>query len=97
MTHNQLVEEKHAVQKALLHYERKHGRPVSVLDREKNRDNLFDGTLLQQNSDNKNVMRPIYNYYRDIKKLLSVHEGRQRVCLLYVLLIIYYCFSLRNY
>ena len=35
MTHNQLMEEKHAVQKALLHYERKHGRPVSVLDREK--------------------------------------------------------------
>ena len=35
MTHDQLVAEKHTVQKALLHYERNHGRPVSVLDREK--------------------------------------------------------------
>lgn len=37
MTHDQLVAEKHTVQKALLHYERNYGRPVSVLDREKKR------------------------------------------------------------
>lgn len=50
MTHEQLLDEKTAVQKALLHIEGAFGRPVSKEDR--------------------TVVRPLYDRYRTLKKLL---------------------------
>ncbi|XP_052264203.1 protein FAM13A-like isoform X2 [Dreissena polymorpha] len=51
MNHEQVQEEKLAVQKALLHFEGIHGRPKS--------------------RDEKDLMRPLYDRYRTIKRLLS--------------------------
>ncbi|XP_053383578.1 protein FAM13A-like [Mercenaria mercenaria] len=51
MKHEQVQDEKLAVQKALLHFEGIHGRPKS--------------------KDEKDLMRPLYDRYRTIKRLLS--------------------------
>ncbi|XP_048248271.1 protein FAM13A-like isoform X4 [Haliotis rufescens] len=51
MSYEQVLEEKLAVQKALLHFESIHGRPSSKIE--------------------KDLMRPLYDRYRSIKRLLA--------------------------
>lgn len=51
MTHDQIQEEKLAIQKSLLHFEGIHGRPSSKLA--------------------KDLMRPLYNHYRLVKRMLA--------------------------
>ncbi|CAI8028308.1 Protein FAM13A [Geodia barretti] len=55
MSQAQLMDEKNSVQRTLLHFEKIHGRPGTVADKE--------------------LMRPLYERYREVKKLLSAHRS----------------------
>eukprot|EP00731_Ephydatia_muelleri_P037140 Em0401g6a len=60
MTPQQLQAEKHALQKILLQFEKKHGKPVSKDERE--------------------LVRPLYERYRDVKRLYHQNEKLSSTC-----------------
>ncbi len=79
MTYEQLLDEKQTVQKLLLNFERKYKRPVSrsllacVLSQ------ASDFFPLQQTKAEKDVMRPIYDRYREIKRQLVNYGSKRKV------------------
>lgn len=89
MSTSQLRDEKHAVQRALLSFEHKYGRPVSAIQFiHSSIQSLIPDVcvqyilcvyFLQQARPEKEIMRPIYDYYRDVKRLLSSHAARKNV------------------
>ncbi|XP_019851400.1 PREDICTED: rho GTPase-activating protein 32-like isoform X2 [Amphimedon queenslandica] len=59
MTPDELMQEKHLVQKTLLQFEKRHGRP--------------------QSPESKAIMRPLYDTYREIKRLVQKNQHHEVV------------------
>ena len=66
MTKAQVIMEKLELQKALLQFERKHGRPVSALCLNL----LLINLIMQKTRTEKYLMKPLYERYRLVKQII---------------------------
>ena len=73
MSQEQLMAEKQSLQKALLQFEKHNGRPVRRIAAQSCVYNVhYDCVLsLQQTKEDKETMRPLYDRYRLVKKLIG--------------------------
>jgi hypothetical protein len=72
MTRDEVMSEKLDTQKELLSYEDLYGRPVSFrLEILVPICMLCNGCLLKDKKQEKDLMRPIYDHYRKVKRILG--------------------------
>ena len=71
----QIQDEKHAIQKLLLNFEKHHGRPVSTEESCEFCPTLILAPSLQQSHVDKETMRPLYDRYRAVKRVCSTSGG----------------------